>query len=742
MTETSVRPFTEIAQSMMSQSKFFMGYSRWLESESRYETWPEAVKRVMDMHRQKYAHVMTPELELEIQFAQNEYIKQGVLGAQRALQFGGPQIFQHESRLYNCASTHVDRPDFFQGAMYLLLSGCGVGFSVQKHHIAQLPDILPRGSESLVFQVPDSIEGWAQSFGVLLSSYFADGGTFPEYQGKRVDFDYSLIRPRGAYISGGFKAPGPDGLREALYKCEQVMQKAVAKSNRFQSIDVYDFVMHMADAVLSGGVRRSATICLFSKDDEDMLKAKTGDWWVTNPQRGRSNNSVVLVRNELTRGEWAKIMTSVKEFGEPGFILTDSTEFAYNPCVEIGMLPKTADGRSGFQMCNLSEINGARCVDRDSFLRACRAGAILGTLQAGYTNFTFLEDATQEIVEREALIGVSITGWMNRPDVLFNEQNMIDGAELVKATNMRLAKMLGINPAARTTCVKPSGNASVLLGTASGIHGEHAPQYFRHVQMKDNETVCELLQEVNPIMVEQMLGGKPIDRTVAFPVKPPEGSIYKSDLLGVKQLDYVKKAQQYWVEYGTNQEFCTDIRLRHNVSNTITVDDWDEVEQYIFDNRDYFAGISLLSAFGDKAYVQAPFMEVPTMDTITATYGDAALLASGLIVDGLYAFDDNLWLACDTANGWGLKLHTSHRQDLMKRDWVRRAQNFASNYFDGDMMKMTNCLKDVFNFHKWKTIERQIIDIDFALELGEQEYTDVSTMGAQACSGGACEVSW
>lgn len=738
MTQT----FTQTAQSMLSQSKFFMGYSRWIESKERYETYEESVRRVMDMHRQKYAHVMTEALAEKINFAEQMYKQKRVLGAQRALQFGGEQIFKHESRLYNCSSSHVDRPDFFQGAMYLLLSGCGVGFSVQKHHIAELPDLHERTTEAKTFIIPDSIEGWSDAFGVLLSSYFNGGGTFPEYEGKQVHFDFSQIRPRGAFISGGFKAPGPSGLRDALIKCESIMEKAVAKGSRFQSIDIYDFIMHMADAVLSGGVRRSATICLFSKDDQDMLKAKTGNWWVTNPQRGRSNNSAVLLRSELEWGEWLEIMESVKQFGEPGFILTDSLEFAYNPCVEIGMLPRTVDKRSGFQMCNLSEINGALCETRDDLMDAARAGAILGTLQAGYTNFTYLQDATEEIVEREALIGVSITGWMNQPDVLFDKDNMEDGALLVKETNKEMANLLGINPAARTTCVKPSGNASVLLNTASGIHGEHSPMYFRHVQMKDNEAVCELLQETNPAMVENMLMGTPEDRTVAFPVKPPETSIYKDDLLGTKQLDYVKLAQQHWVEAGTNLDACVDKRLRHNVSNTITVDDWDEVTEYIFNNRDHFAGISLLSAFGDRAYPQAPFTEVHSLEAITAMYGSPALLASGLIVDGLYAFNDNLWLACDTANGWGLDLHPTHRQDLMKRDWIRRARNFADNYFDGDVMNMTCCLKDVFNFHKWKSLELQLEDVHFAEALGEQDYTDVSEMGAQACSGGACEINF
>lgn len=339
---------------MLSESKFYMGYSRWIDSESRYESWEESVARVMNMHRQKYNNKITPELEAFIQEAEQAYKDKLVLGAQRALQFGGEQLFKHEARMYNCSVSHVDRPAFFNEAMYLLLCGCGVGFSVQNRHISNLPKLQKRSQKRVkIFTVPDSIEGWADAFAVLLSSYFETDGVYPEYKGYQVHFDFSQIRPKGAMISGGFKAPGPDGLRNALIKCESLIEKLLGEKHTvdMNSITAYDFVMHMSDAVLSGGVRRSATICLFDKNDEDMLNAKTGNWFIDNPQRGRSNNSAVLERDKLTREEWAKIMKSVKDFGEPGFIFTDNPEFAYNPCVEIGMLPKTIDGRSGFQFC-------------------------------------------------------------------------------------------------------------------------------------------------------------------------------------------------------------------------------------------------------------------------------------------------------------------------------------------------------------------------------------------------------
>lgn len=330
-----------VGKKMLSESKFFMGYSRWEEVESRYETWVRSVSRVMNMHREKYKSKMTPQLEELIAYAEQAYKDKRVLGAQRALQFGGDQIFKHEARMYNCSVSHCDRPLFFQESMYMLLCGCGVGFSVQEHHIAKLPKIRKRYDKKVkVHVIPDSIEGWADAFGVLLSSYFVGGGTFPEYEGCQVHFDFSKIRPKGALISGGFKAPGPDGLRDALVKCEKLLYSQIKENKEpvsLKPIVAYDFVMHMSDAVLSGGVRRSATICLFSKTDKEMLNAKTGDWYVANPQRGRSNNSVMLLRDEVTRDEWHVIMDSVKHAGEPGFIFTDNLEFSYNPLTTSGL---------------------------------------------------------------------------------------------------------------------------------------------------------------------------------------------------------------------------------------------------------------------------------------------------------------------------------------------------------------------------------------------------------------------
>lgn len=746
------------ASKLMSEAKFYGDYSRYNEATGRYESWNEAVERVMNMHKEKYAAVLTPELYAIFMDIQAAYEEQMFLGAQRALQFGGPQLLRKNAKMYNCVSSYADRPAFFGEFMWLLLCGAGAGFSVQRHHVAKLPNVQARTKSVKKFVVPDSIEGWAQAFDVLFSSFFVGGGKHTEFEKHPVWFDLSQIRPKGAEISGGFKAPGPEPLQHALSKVELLLSKAVSEGKRnMKPIEVYDACMYMADAVISGGVRRSATICLFSKDDEEMIKAKTGSWFEDNPQRGRSNNSVMLLRDEVTFEEFQAIMKSVEHSGEPGFIFTDSLEFTFNPCVEIGKLPVTEDGVSGWQGCNLAEINGGYCDTPEKFFRACYVASALCTLQAGYTDFEFLTAASKEIFEREALIGVSITGWMNNPHVLFNDEVLAKGAEIVKEVNRKVAALIGIRPAARTTCAKPSGNASVLLGTASGIHGEHSPRYFRHVQMNNEMEMLKAFKELFPAMVEDSVWsiGK-TDSVIAFPLIAKEGSIFKSDLLGVKQLEYVKKAQQVWVEAGTNVELCRHPKLRHNISNTISVDNWEEVTKYLYENRQWFCGVSLMAASGDKMFPQAPFTEVMTADQIVAKYGAPALFASGVVTRALDAFGD-LWKAISTAQGYGENLSNPTSENSLKREWVRQFLKFATNFFPdgeeeiaelvyvkkGDLNTAGDLLKDVYNLHKWEKITRTLTDdVDIRDFLRAKEFVDVGTLSGAACAGGACEITF
>jgi len=727
----------------LSQTKFYEGYSRFKDDEGRYESWDEAVDRVIEMHDKNYIN-NNNELSPYLEEARTAYKEQRVLGAQRALQFGGEQLMKHQMRMYNCTSSYVNRPEFFGEVFYILLCGAGAGFSVQKHHIKKLPKIQNRTKQAKGYIVEDSIEGWASALDVLMSSFFFGCGKYPEYEGRRVYFDLSQIRPKGAKISGGFKAPGPDGLRRSLDKIEHLLQGIVLDSKEpiaIKPINAYDITMHAADAVLSGGVRRSATICLFSPDDEEMMNAKTGNWFMDNPQRGRSNNSAVIVRDETTPEQFGKIMESVKQFGEPGFVFVESKEHTTNPCVEIGMYPQI-NKKSGWQGCNLTEINGGKCNTEEDFYKACRAASILGTLQAGYTDFKFLTDTSKLIFDREALLGVSITGWMNNPDILFNEKILEKGAQIVKDVNREVARIIGINAAARTTCVKPSGNASVLLQTASGIHAEHSNMYIRNVQMNKESEITQAIMKTNPYMVEESVwsaGGT--DVVVSFPIMPNKGSMYKDDLLGVKHLELVKKAQRHWVDAGTNEELCADKGVRHNVSNTIIVDDWDEVEKYVFENRHSFAGISFLPMTGDKDYNQAPNTAVITSKEMVKKYGDAAVFASGMVVDALKCYN-NLWDACSTAKGFGEDISLETSENALKRDWIRRFDKFADNYLKSDKALAEHCLKDAYLLHKWNKIQSTLKTVDWKEDIREKKYTDVDTLAAAACAGGACEIDF
>ena len=727
----------------LSETKFYEGYSRYIEDEGRYESWDEAVDRVLEMHENNY-NEKNNELKEYFEEARQAYKEQRVLGAQRALQFGGEQLMKHQMRMYNCTSSYADRAEFFGEIFYILLCGAGAGFSVQKHHVAKIPKIQARTKQAKGYIVEDSIEGWASALDVLMSSYLVGGGKYSDYEGRRVFFDLSQIRPKGAKISGGFKAPGPEGLRRSLDKIEHLLQGIVLDQKEpvaIKPIDVYDIAMHAADAVLSGGVRRSATICLFSPDDEEMMTAKTGNWFVDNPQRGRSNNSAVIVRDKTTPEQFGKIMESVKQFGEPGFVFVESTEHTTNPCVEIGMFPQI-NKKSGWQGCNLTEINGGMCNTEEDFYKACRAASILGTLQAGYTDFRFLSDTSKKIFDREALLGVSITGWMNNPDILFNDKILEKGAKIVKEVNKQIASIIGINPAARTTCVKPSGNASVLLQTASGIHAEHSDMYIRNVQLNKESEITQAIIKSNPYMVEESVwsaGGT--DVVVSFPILPNKGSIYKDDLIGVKHLELVKKAQKHWVDTGTNEDLCADKGVRHNVSNTILVDDWDEVEKYVFENRHSFAGISFLSMMGDKDFNQAPNTAVIPAKEMVKKYDAASIFASGLVVDALKVFP-NLWDACSTAQGYGLDISLESSENAARQDWVRRFKNFAENYLKGDVKKAEYCLKDAYLLHKWNKIQTNLKPIDWMDDLTEKKYTDVDTLGAAACAGGACEIDF
>jgi ribonucleoside-triphosphate reductase (thioredoxin) len=754
-------------------------YARFKPEENRRETWTEQVDRVFDMHERKFDNVH--EFREEFDFAKSMVMQKKVLGSQRALQFGGDPILSKNARMYNCTVSYCDRPRFFQEAMYLLLCGCGVGFSTQTHHTCKLNKIKNRIKEEIVYVIPDSIEGWADSIGVLISSFMVGNVPFPEYKGHRVKFDFSKIRPAGTPIKSGSKAPGPAGLQQALLHIETLLNKCLKVGDTIRPIDAYDIVMHSSDAVLSGGVRRSATICIFSPEDDEMATAKTGSWHRDNPQRGRSNNSALLIRDETPKELFAKLMESVKGFGEPGFIWSDSKEALYNPCVEIGMQAYDKAGNSGWQFCNLCEINMKKATTEDKFMDACRAAAIIGTMQASYDEFPYLGKITNEIVKREALLGVSMTGMADAPDIAFDPRIQKKGAKLILSINAELAPLVGVNLCARATCVKPAGTTSCILGTASGIHPHHARRYFRRVQANILEEPLKYFTKFNPSAVEESVwSNSKTDQVITFMCEVPDGAKTKNDVDAITLLQNVKLTQQNWVEFGTRHEVSVAPWLRHNVSNTINVkpDEWDSIEQFIYRNRKWFAGISILPMSGDKDYPQAPFTAVYTPTELVREYGDASVFASGLIVAANSAFDENLWLACDCMLGIGEildvdKLRVKIASDLetngvkwieeglnpqspdkLLRSWLQcnvknyyekrklrsRAEIFAKKYFDNDVRKMTYCLKDVQNWKVWCDLKREYVDVDWS-KYYEEEFTsgDFGAAG-EACAGGTCDL--
>ncbi|HQQ90649.1 MAG TPA: recombinase [Kiritimatiellia bacterium] len=733
---------------------FTSKYSRYIPEKMRRETFPEAVERVIDMHRRHFA-AKGIDVEDLLQVCEQAMKRRMVLGSQRAMQFGGEPILRKHARIYNCTTSYCDRPRFFQEALWLLLCGCGVGFSVQTHHIAKLPGIAKPGGANATFTVPDTIEGWADALGVLLSSYFSTRQPFPEYAGATVQFDYTQIRPKGRPISSGMgRAPGPEPLRRSLEMIRGLLDKRLAEGHtRLRSVDAYDILMHASDAVLSGGVRRSATICLFSPEDEGMATAKTGNWFTENPQRARSNNSAVLLRNQTPREQFTKLMKSVKEFGEPGFVWTDHLDMTFNPCGEIGLYPQI-DGMSGFAFCNLCEINMGIVDDKEKFRTACQAAAILGTLQADYTDFGYLGEASTRIAKREALLGISMTGMMEHPAVSFDAGLQREMATFILEVNAQVAKRIGINPAARATCVKPAGTTSSILGTSSGIHPHHAKRYFRRAQANEDELLVDFFRAQNPKAVEKSVWNpNGTDVVLTFCVQASPDSLTKRDVDAVELLRKVKLTKENWIDAGKRPELCVQPWLSHNVSNTISVKDgeWESVESFIFEHRHAFAGVSLLPDGGDLDYPQAPFCEVLGSDEIVAIYGVGALFASGLIVDGLQAFDDNLWAACDCVLGRGENLEMPTAKIYPKRvyeaiegvreaklDWLRRAHKFAKNYFGGDALKMTRCLKRIDACKLWEDLNRTNMPVDYTLLVERQDNTTVTQ--TVACAGGKCEL--
>jgi ribonucleoside-diphosphate reductase alpha chain len=572
----------DITQEILSDITTYMKYSKYVPEKQRRETWEELVTRNKEMHQEKY-----PALKEEIEEVYKLVYDKKVLPSMRSLQFAGKPIALNNSRIFNCSFLPIDDYRSFSEVMFLLLSGCGVGYSVQTHHIDQLPEI-KRPTKTKRFLVGDSIEGWSDAVRALTKSYFT-GAPIP-------NFDFRDIRAKGAQlITVGGKAPGPEPLKECLFQIQKILDRK-ENGDKLTSLEVHDIICYIADAVLSGGIRRAALISLFDLDDELMLTCKFGNWWEEHPQRGRANNSAVVMRHAITEDEffnlWKKIELSGS--GEPGIYFSNDKDWGTNPCCEIALKP--------YQFCNLCEVNVSNVESQEDLNERVKAASFIGTLQASYTDFHYLRDIWKKTTEKDALLGVGMTG-IGSGAVL--NYNLKESADVAKEENARVAELLNINKAARVTTVKPSGTSSLVLGTSSGIHAWHNDYYIRRIRVGKNEAIYTYLSIYHPELVEDDFFKPTIQAVISVPQRAPEGSILRTEDV-MDMLERVKLFNTKWVKKGHRKGANTN-----NVSATVSIKEgeWEKVGEWMWENRNTFNGLSVLPYFGGT-YTQAPFEDI------------------------------------------------------------------------------------------------------------------------------------
>jgi ribonucleoside-diphosphate reductase alpha chain len=609
---------------ILSDITVYTKYAKYLPVKERRETWNELVTRNMEMHTTKF-----PQLKESIeQIYKNFVFNKKVLPSMRSLQFGGKAIELNNARIYNCAFLPIDSIHSFSETMFLLLGGTGVGYSVQNHQIEKLPEIRkPNYDRKKRYVVQDSIIGWADAIKVLFKSY--TGGLT-----SHIEFDLSDIRQKGALlVTAGGKAPGPEPLRIALVKIEAVLRNKKDRT-KLMDIECHDIQCHIADSVLAGGIRRAAMISLFDLDSTAMLNCKAGNWWEENPQRGRSNNSVVLLRHKIDRETFDKVWERIEASGsgEPGIYLTNDKDWGTNPCCEIALRP--------YQFCNLTEINMSDIESQEDFNARSSAASFLGTLQASYSDFHYLRDIWRKNTEKDALLGVSMTGIASKSNL---ELNYEEAASHVKLTNVETANALGINPAARTTAVKPAGTTSLVLGTSSGIHAWHNDYYIRRMRLGKNEAIYSYLAIHNPELLEDEYFNPTLQSVISVPQKAPDGAItrYESTL---DLLERVKLISRDWVKKGHIKGNNT-----HNVSCTVSVrdDEWKAIGDWMWENKDYYNGLSVLPYHGGT-YKQTPFE-----DCTKEVYEQMMLTLKDVDLSKVVEIQDNTNFADSAACGGG-----------------------------------------------------------------------------------------